>query len=102
MKSLSLIMSKKNGELPEYYITKAEARKRGWRPSEGNLCEVLPNKAIGGDRFGNREGRLPKGEKYYEADVNYRCGRRNADRIIFNKNGDVWLTKNHYKTFEKQ
>ncbi|WP_343680242.1 ribonuclease domain-containing protein [Chryseobacterium arthrosphaerae] len=93
---------KKNHQLPDYYITKNEARKQGWNPSKGNLCEVLPGKAIGGDKFGNREGRLPEGEKYFEADVNYHCGGRNADRIIFTGNGDVYLTKNHYKSFEKQ
>jgi len=93
---------KKNHQLPEYYITKNEAKLQGWIPSENNLCEVLPGKAIGGDKFTNREKQLPKGQQYYEADVNYNCGRRNADRIVFTKNGDVYLTKNHYKTFEKQ
>lgn len=93
---------KKNHQLPDYYITKIEAKKSGWNPSQGNLCDVLPGKAIGGDYFGNREGKLPKGTKYFEADVNYSCGNRNADRIIFNKNGDVYLTKNHYRSFEKR
>lgn len=93
---------KQNHRLPDYYITKNEARKQGWNPSKGNLCEVLPGKAIGGDKFGNREGRLPDGETYFEADVNYHCGGRNADRIIYTRNGDVYLTKNHYKSFEKQ
>lgn len=93
---------KQNHRLPDYYITKAEARKQGWNPSKGNLCDVLPGKAIGGDKFGNREGRLPDGEKYFEADVNYHCGGRNADRIIYTKDGEVYLTKNHYKSFEKQ
>lgn len=93
---------KQNHRLPDYYITKNEARNHGWNPSKGNLCEVLPGRAIGGDQFSNREGSLPKGEKYFEADVNYNCGNRNADRIIFTKNGDVYLTKNHYKSFEKQ
>lgn len=93
---------KKHKRLPEYYITKAEAKRQGWRPSEGNLCDVLPNRAIGGDRFSNREKKLPDHGKYYEADINYRCGRRNAERIVFNEKGDVWLTKNHYKSFEKQ
>ncbi|MFC6268999.1 ribonuclease domain-containing protein [Frigoriflavimonas asaccharolytica] len=92
---------KANKELPEYYMTKNEAKNLGWTPSKGNLCDVLPGKAIGGDNFSNREKTLPKG-KYYEADVNYNCGNRNADRIVFNDNGEVWLTKNHYKTFEKQ
>jgi len=93
---------KQNYQLPDYYIKKNEAKKLGWSPSQGNLCEVLPGKAIGGDYFGNREGKLPKGEKYFEADVNYNCGNRNADRIVFTKKGDVYLTKNHYKSFEKQ
>lgn len=93
---------KQNHKLPDYYITKREARNQGWDPSKGNLCEALPGRAIGGDKFGNREGRLPDGDKYFEADVNYQCGGRNADRIIYTKNGDVYLTKNHYKSFEKQ
>ncbi|WP_415328492.1 ribonuclease domain-containing protein [Chryseobacterium sp. MMS23-Vi53] len=93
---------KQNHQLPSYYITKNEARQQGWNPSKGNLCEVLPGRAIGGDKFNNRERTLPQGEKYFEADVNYHCGSRNADRIIFTKNGDVYLTKNHYKSFEKQ
>ncbi|WP_228408916.1 ribonuclease domain-containing protein [Chryseobacterium sp. JV274] len=93
---------KQNHQLPDYYITKNEARKQGWNPSKGNLCDVLPGKAIGGDKFGNREGRLPDGERYFEADVNYHCGGRNADRIIYTQNGEVYLTKNHYKSFEKQ
>lgn len=93
---------KEHHELPNYYITKGEARNQGWEASKGNLCDVLPGRAIGGDRFSNREKTLPKGDSYFEADVNYSCGRRNADRIVFTKNGDVYLTKNHYKTFEKQ
>ncbi len=93
---------KKNHRLPDYYITKNEAKNLGWNPSQGNLCEVLPGKVIGGDYFGNREGKLPKSEKYFEADVNYNCGNRNSDRIIFTKSGVVYLTKDHYKSFEKK
>lgn len=89
-------------ELPEYYLTKVEARSQGWVASKGNLCAVLPGHAIGGDKFSNREKTLPVGAQYFEADVNYTCGRRNADRIVFTKNGDVWLTHDHYKTFQKQ
>ncbi|WP_435524365.1 ribonuclease domain-containing protein [Chryseobacterium indoltheticum] len=93
---------KQNHQLPDYYITKNEAKKSAWNPSQGNLCEVLPGKAIGGDYFGNREGKLPKGEKYFEADVNYNCGNRNSDRIVFTKSGKVYLTKDHYRSFEKK
>ncbi|MBP7982993.1 MAG: ribonuclease N [Kaistella sp.] len=93
---------KANKKLPDYYLTKGEARSKGWVASEGNLCDVLPGRAIGGDKFSNREKTLPAGNQYFEADVNYDCGRRNAERIVFTKNGEVWLTKNHYKSFEKQ
>ncbi|MDQ7916996.1 ribonuclease domain-containing protein [Mesonia sp. MT50] len=95
---------KKYERLPKYYLTKNEAKKRGWQPHKGNLCEVLPGKAIGGDYFGNREGRLPnrKGRKYYEADINYDCGGRNANRLVYSNDGLIFTTKDHYKTFQKQ
>ena len=95
---------KKNGVLPDYYITKAEARKKGWVASEGNLCDVLPGKAIGGDVFTNREKKLPnkKSRKWYEADLNYDCGRRNADRVVFSSDGLIYVTKDHYNTFEEK
>ena len=46
--------------LPDYYITKKQAREQGWDARNGNLCSVLPGKAIGGDRFSNREGNCPR------------------------------------------
>lgn len=93
---------KANLKLPDYYMTKSAARKKGWVPSKGNLCDVLPERAIGGDQFSNREKQLPNNEQYFEADVNYNCGNRNADRIVFTKTGEVYLTKNHYKSFQKK
>lgn len=95
---------KKHQKLPPYYLTKNEARKKGWEAHKGNLCDVLPGKAIGGDRFGNREGRLPneKNRQYYEADINYNCGTRNADRLVYSNDGLIYITKDHYQTFQKQ
>ncbi len=95
---------KANGKLPDYYITKKEARDKGWIAAEGNLCDVLPGKAIGGDVFTNREGNLPDkpGRKWFEADLNYNCGRRNADRLLFSSDGLVFVTHDHYKTFEEK
>lgn len=95
---------RQNNRLPDYYITKNQARKLGWKPETGNLCEVLPGKAIGGDHFGNRENRLPKtkSRKYFEADINYHCGRRGSDRLIYSSDGLIFTTKDHYKTFQKQ
>ncbi len=95
---------KKHQKLPDCYITKNEARKQGWIAAEGNLCEVLPGKAIGGDVFSNREGNLPSSgnRKWYEADLNYKCGRRNTDRLLYSNDGLIYVTHDHYKTFERQ
>ena len=89
--------------LPDYYVRKGEARHDGWDPARANLCDVLPGKAIGGDHFSNREGRLPdaSGRRWYEADVNYRCGHRNADRLLYSSDGMVYLTTDHYRTFTR-
>lgn len=90
--------------LPDCYITKREARERGWNPAQGNICDVLPGRAIGGDRFGNRGHSLPDvpGRKWFEADINFDCGRRNADRLLFSSDGLVYVTKDHYRTFQQQ
>ncbi len=95
---------KNHGKLPDYYITKKEAREKGWSASNGNLCDVLPGKAIGGDVFTNREGKLPTmpGRTWFEADLNYNCGRRNAHRLVFSNDGLVYVTHDHYKSFEKK
>ena len=95
---------KKHGELPDYYITKSEAKSLGWVPSKGNLCEIAPGKAIGGDIWTNRQKSLPtkSGRKYYEADLNYNCGNRNADRVVFSNDGLVFVTHDHYRNFEEK
>ena len=93
-----------HGELPDYYITKSEAKSLGWVPSKGNLCEVAPGRAIGGDIWTNRQKSLPtkSGRKYFEADLNYHCGNRNADRVVFSNDGLVFVTFDHYRSFEEK
>ncbi len=95
---------KKHQKLPGYYIKKSEAREKGWKAAAGNLCDVLPGKAIGGDVFSNREGSLPAAEKrkWFEADLNYKCGRRNADRLLYSSDGLIYVTHDHYKTFQQK
>lgn len=89
--------------LPPNYITKAEAQKLGWDNSKGNLWQVTDKKSIGGDRFGNLEGLLPKakGRQYYECDIDYHGGYRGAKRIIYSNDGLIFYTDNHYKTFKQ-
>lgn len=88
------------GELPENYITKKEAETLGWVSSEGNLWDVAPGAVIGGDRFGNYEGLLPAHGSYTECDVNYTGGFRGGERLVFDTEGNIWYTADHYETFE--
>ena len=88
-------------ELPENYMTKKEAEALGWISSEGNLWDVAPGAVIGGDRFGNYEGLLPKDGEYTECDVNYAGGFRGGERLVFDTDGNIWYTADHYETFEQ-
>lgn len=89
-------------KLPKNYITKAEAKKLGWQ-TKGTLDKVAPGKSIGGDRYGNYEGRLPgkNGRSWKECDIDYVKGNRNAKRIVFSNDGLIYYTEDHYNTFQK-
>lgn len=88
--------------LPSNYITKGEAKKLGWQ-TKGTLDKVAPGRSIGGDRYGDYEGKLPKASnrKWTECDIDYVKGNRNAKRIIFSNDGLIYYTNDHYKTFTK-
>ena len=83
-------------QLPPNFMTKDEARDLGW--SGGDLWSYAPDRAIGGDRFGNREGLLPEGS-WHECDVNYAGGSRGAERLVWNDDGDIYYTGDHYESF---
>lgn len=91
----------KFGKLPKNFLTKNEAKALGWDSSKGNLWVVAPGCAIGGDKFRNYEGQLPQksGRIYYECDVNYDGGYRDAERIVFSNDGLIFYTADHYETF---
>ena len=55
---------------------------------------------IGGRRFGNREGHLPK-NRYYECDVDYDGHARGVKRLVYTENGIVYYTGDHYNSFEQ-
>jgi len=85
------------GELPDNYITKDEARELGWKG--GTPERYLEGAAIGGDRFGNREGNLPKGD-YTECDLNTNgADERGAERLVFSDDGRYYHTEDHYESF---
>jgi hypothetical protein len=91
-----------SGRLPERWITKEDAEERGWRPGE-DLCDSAPGHAIGGDRFRNRERRLPErqGRRWREADLDFDCGRRGAKRLVWSNDGLIYVTIDHYDSFEE-
>ena len=89
------------GRLPDNFITKKEARARGW--PGGSLAPYAPGKCIGGDRFGNYEGALPErqGRVYTECDIDtLGADGRGAKRIVFSNDGLIYYTGDHYETFE--
>ncbi|MEE1198142.1 MAG: ribonuclease domain-containing protein [Acutalibacteraceae bacterium] len=93
-----------NGEsLPKRYITKKEAKKLGWKPILTNLHQVTNNGIIGGDIYKNKNGKLPSadGRIWYEADINYTGGMRNSSRVIYSNDGLVFVTYDHYFTFNQ-
>ena len=81
-------------------MTKEEARALGW---EGGSVEAYQaGAAIGGDRFGNREGLLPEqtGRSYTECDINTDgADSRGAERLIFSNDGLYFYTSDHYASF---
>ena len=88
------------GELPSNFITKNEARDLGWEG--GSVQKYLDGAAIGGDKFGNREGILPKasGRQYYECDIDTDGkNSRGAKRIVFSNDGLIYYTEDHYESF---
>ena len=89
------------GELPVNFITKQEAEDLGW--SGGGLEKYAPGMCIGGNRFGNREGLLPKakGRVYTECDIDtLGASKRGAKRIVFSNDGLIYYTDDHYESFE--
>lgn len=89
------------GKLPQNFITKNEARALGWEG--GSLEPYAKGKCIGGDRFGNYEGLLPKksGRTYTECDIGtLGADSRGPERIVFSNDGLIYYTPDHYESFE--
>lgn len=90
------------GELPLNYITKNEARKRGWEG--GSVEDYIPDAAIGGDHYGNYEEKLPGGKNvtYHECDLDtHGYKNRGKRRLIYSDDGKYYYTRDHYETFKE-
>jgi hypothetical protein len=89
----SFLHVRRGRALPDCYVTKRRAERMGWQPGR-DLWAVAPGAAIGGDRFANREGKLPRSwdGRYVEADLDYAGGHRGTHRLVFVRDmGEAWL-----------
>lgn len=88
------------GQLPNYYITKNEAKSLGWRQGK-SLSNIASGKMITGGVYLNSNKHLPDAPDriWYEADINYYHGKRNQHRILWSNDGLIFVTYDHYQTF---
>ena len=91
---------KHNGALPLYYITKNEIFDLGWENGKAP-AKHAPGKMLTMGIYRNKNGHLPDapGRIWYEADINYYSGRRNAHRVLWSNDGLIFVTYDHYTTF---
>ena len=85
--------------LPDNFMTKSQAKNLGWE--SGSVEKYAPGCAIGGARFGNYEGLLPKGKSYIECDIGTvgKCS-RGACRIVYATDfSAIYYTDDHYESF---
>lgn len=88
------------GHLPPRYVTKRRAERADWRPGL-DLCRIVPGDSIGGDRYSDHAHALPyaPARRWREADLDERCGRRGAHRLIWSNDGLYFVTVDHYRHF---
>lgn len=88
------------GVLPGYYITKDELEARGWRKGKPPK-KFAPDRMVTMGVYNNLNQHLPQipGRIWYEADINYKSGRRNRHRLLWSNDGLIFVTYNHYETF---
>ena len=63
--------------------------------------KYAPDKMATMGIYQNKNGHLPDapGRVWYEADINYYSGRRNAHRLLWSNDGLIFVTYDHYTTF---
>ncbi len=93
-------------KLPTNYVTQNEGKslyesRKGktfdkWNFNPWTTIGVM----IGGDKFGNSEGILPKGT-YHEADVEYSAKNRGTKRLVYQSDCVIYYTADHYESFSK-
>lgn len=93
---------KNYGKLPNYYITKKEAKDiYGWNNRHNTLAGKAPGKMIGGDIFNNAPPVLPvkDGRMWFECDVDYVSGGRNSKRLYYSSDGLMFYSPGHLSSY---
>ena len=88
------------GKLPNYYITKEEAKEKyGWIQGKNTIAGKAPGKMIGGDVYKNKERLLPEkeGRIWYECDVDYFSGNRGTCSRLYYSNDGLMFYSDHFK-----
>ncbi len=86
--------------LPDYYISQQELENLGWQRGD-KISKFASDKMLVGGIYKNANQYLPQenGRLWYEADINYKSGKRNGQRILWSNDGLVFVTYDHYETF---
>lgn len=87
-------------ELPNYYVSQKELELLGWRKGD-KVSKFTTKKMFFGGIYKNNNQHLPQaeGRVWYEADINYKSGKRNSQRILWSNDGLIFVTYDHYETF---
>ena len=88
------------GYLPDYYVSQTELHLLGWRKGD-KVSKFTAEKMLFGGTYKNNNQHLPhaEGRVWYEADINYKIGKRNTQRIVWSNDGLIFVTYDHYDTF---
>lgn len=86
--------------LPDYYIEWGAILKLGWKLGKWP-SNFAPGKMITRGIYQNRNEHLLQspGRIWYEADINYKTGKRNTQRVLWSNDGLIFVTYDHYETF---
>lgn len=84
------------GKLPDYYVSREEYIKAGWKSGKPPV-KWFPDKMMIGGIFNNNKNRLPNkaGRIWTEVDINYYEGRRNSHRLYYSNDGLIFVSYDH-------
>lgn len=91
---------KYEGKLPDNYVSENDLQLFGWHRGK-KISKFSPGSQFFGGIYENDDNHLPakEGRIWYEADINYKSGKRNSQRIVWSNDGLIFVTYDHYETF---